>query len=317
MTAPLSSSQREALRSASHWYAVLSGERVSPQQEIKWQRWVDANQDNQWAWQQVENLRQQMQGMPGEVASKALRDAQMTRRHVLKGLMLAIGVGAGWQLWQTDYASGLRADYRTAKGEIRHYPLDDGSLLTLDTASAVNVTFSASERRIDLITGTLAMTTGKDAAQRPLRVYTRQGQMTALGTAFSVNQQHGSTLLQVSQHAVAVRLADDATQTLTVQQGQSLLFTADRFGELTRDVHSAPGWVNGWLSVSDRPLGEVIDQLARYRPGILRCDSDAASLRVSGTFPLMNSDQALYALEQTLPITLQRATRYWVRVQRR
>ncbi|MFT4274073.1 MAG: ferric citrate uptake sigma factor regulator FecR [Pantoea sp.] len=317
MTAPLSSSQREALRSASHWYAVLSGERVSPQQEIKWQRWVDANQENQWAWQQVENLRQQMQDMPGDLASKALRDSPMTRRHVLKGLLLAVGVGAGWQVWQSDYATGLRADYRTAKGEIRHYPLDDGSLLTLDTASAANVAFNTRERRIDLIAGTLAMTTGKDAAQRPLRVYTRQGQMTALGTAFSVQQQGDSTLLRVSQHAVAVRLAQDATQTLTVQQGQSLHFTADRFGALIRDADSTPTWLNGWLSVSDRPLGEVIDQLARYRQGMLRCDADAASLRVSGTFPLLHSDQALHALEQTLPITLQRITRYWVRVQRR
>ncbi|MDO6407478.1 ferric citrate uptake sigma factor regulator FecR [Pantoea phytobeneficialis] len=317
MTAPLSSSQREALRSASHWYAVLSGERVSPQQELKWQRWVDANQDNQWAWQQVENLRQQMQGMPGEVASKALRDSQITRRHVLKGLLLTVGVGAGWQLWRSEYAAGLGADYRTARGEIRHYPLDDGSLLTLDTASAANVSFTALERRIDLIEGTLAITTGKDAALRPLRVYTRQGQMTALGTAFSVQQQPDSTLLRVSQHAVAVRLNHDATQSLTVQQGQSLHFTADRFGALTRDVERTPAWINGWLSVSDRPLGEVIDQLARYRQGMLRCDADAAQLRVTGTFPLLNSDQALLALEQTLPVALHRITRYWVRVTRR
>ncbi len=34
----LTDSRRQALRSASHWYAVLSGERVSPQQEARWQR---------------------------------------------------------------------------------------------------------------------------------------------------------------------------------------------------------------------------------------------------------------------------------------
>ncbi|MEG3130648.1 ferric citrate uptake sigma factor regulator FecR [Pantoea cypripedii] len=317
MSAPLSNAQREALRSASHWYAVLSGERVSPQQELKWQRWVDAHQDHQWAWQQVENLRQQMQGMPGEVASKALRDSQMTRRHVLKGLLLAVGVGAGWQLWRTDYVTGLRADYRTARGEIRQHQLADGSLLTLDTASAANVTFSASERRIDLLTGTLAITTGKDVQQRPLRVYTRQGQLTALGTAFSVQLQDDATLLRVSQHAVAVRLAGDSQQSVTVQQGQMLRFSADHFGAISTDAQPEPGWINGWLSVSDRPLGEVITQLARYRQGVLRCDPAAASLRVSGTFPLRDSDQALHALEQTLPIAVHRITRYWATVQRR
>lgn len=65
----LTDSRRQALRSASHWYAVLSGERVSPQQEARWQQWYEQDQDNQWAWQQVENLRNQLGGVPGDVAS--------------------------------------------------------------------------------------------------------------------------------------------------------------------------------------------------------------------------------------------------------
>lgn len=56
MNPSLTDSRRQALRSASHWYAVLSGERVSPQQEARWQQWYEQDQDNQWAWQQVENL---------------------------------------------------------------------------------------------------------------------------------------------------------------------------------------------------------------------------------------------------------------------
>ncbi|HIB5752231.1 TPA: DUF4880 domain-containing protein, partial [Klebsiella pneumoniae] len=54
MNPSLTDSRRQALRSASHWYAVLCGERVSPQQEARWQQWYEQDQDNQWAWQQVE-----------------------------------------------------------------------------------------------------------------------------------------------------------------------------------------------------------------------------------------------------------------------
>lgn len=60
MNPSLTDSRRQALRSASHWYAVLSGERVSPQQEARWQQWYEQDQDNQWARQQVENLRNQL-----------------------------------------------------------------------------------------------------------------------------------------------------------------------------------------------------------------------------------------------------------------
>ena len=60
MNAAITDSRRQALRSASHWYAVLSGERVSPQQEARWQQWYEEDKDHQWAWQQVENLRSQI-----------------------------------------------------------------------------------------------------------------------------------------------------------------------------------------------------------------------------------------------------------------
>ena len=79
MNPSLTDSRRQALRSASHWYAVLSGERVSPQQEARWQQWYEQDQDNQWAWQQVENLRNQLGGVPGDVASRALHDTRLPR----------------------------------------------------------------------------------------------------------------------------------------------------------------------------------------------------------------------------------------------
>lgn len=128
MNPSLTDSRRQALRSASHWYAVLSGERVSPQQEARWQQWYEQDQDNQWAWQQVENLRNQLGGVPGDVASRALHDTRLTRRHVMKGLLLLLGAGGGWQLWQSETGEGLRADYRTPKGAVSRQQLEDGSL---------------------------------------------------------------------------------------------------------------------------------------------------------------------------------------------
>ncbi|MFL3257210.1 DUF4880 domain-containing protein, partial [Klebsiella pneumoniae] len=139
MNPSLTDSRRQALRSASHWYAVLSGERVSPQQEARWQQWYEQDQDNQWAWQQVENLRNQLGSVPGDVASRALHDTRLTRRHVMKGLLLLLGAGGGWQLWQSETGEGLRADYRTAKGAVSRQQLEDGSLLTLNTQSAADV----------------------------------------------------------------------------------------------------------------------------------------------------------------------------------
>ncbi len=102
MNPSLTDSRRQALRSASHWYAVLSGERVSPQQEARWQQWYEQDQDNQWAWQQVENLRNQLGGVPGDVASRALHDTRLTRRH---GHCCKVSDEAAFCLIQRPYIS--------------------------------------------------------------------------------------------------------------------------------------------------------------------------------------------------------------------
>jgi transmembrane sensor len=310
----LSDSRRQALRSASHWYAVLSGERVSPQQEARWQQWYEQDQDNQWAWQQVENLRSQLSHVPGDVASRALHDSRLTRRHVLKGLLLLLGVGGGWQLWQSETGEGLRADYRTAKGMISHQRLEDGSLLTLNTQTAANARFDAQQRTVQLWYGEIAIATAKDALHRPFRVLTRQGQLTALGTEFTVHQQENHTLLVVQQHAVEVALIGDSAQTRIVNAGESLQFSATAFGAVTSADDENLSWTQGVLSFSDKPLGEVIATLSRYRPGVLRCDPDVAGLRLSGTFPIKNSDAILNVIAQTLPVKIQSVTRYWVNI---
>ncbi|KMA30251.1 ferric citrate uptake sigma factor regulator FecR [Klebsiella pneumoniae] len=299
MNPSLTDSRRQALRSASHWYAVLSGERVSPQQEARWQQWYEQDQDNQWAWQQVENLRNQLGGVPGDVASRAL--------HVL-------GAGGGWQLWQSETGEGLRADYRTAKGAVSRQQLEDGSLLTLNTQSAADVRFDAHQRTVRLWYGEIAITTAKDAQQRPFRVLTRQGQLTALGTEFTVRQQDNFTQLDVQQHAVEVLLASAPAQKRIVNAGESLQFSASEFGAVKPLDDESTSWTKGILSFSDKPLGEVIATLSRYRNGVLRCDPAVAGLRLSGTFPLKNTDAILNVIAQTLPVKIQSITRYWINI---
>lgn len=310
----LCDARRQALKSASHWYAVLSDGEVNARQTEKWQKWYEQDTNNQWAWQQVENLRSQMQAVPANIAHRALLDTQMTRRRVMKGMLLLLGVGSSWQLWHSQTGEGLRADYRTAKGEVRLSELDDGTQLALNTESAVNVEFDEGQRLVHLLYGEIAVTTGHRGGARPFRVQTQQARLTALGTEFTVRQESDSTFLSVSKHAVLVELAGNSARTLTVGEGQSVRFSSAEFGAITQREIQDSAWTHGVLSFSDKPLGEVLATLSRYRRGVLRCSPEVASLRLSGTFPLKNTDSVLSVIQQTLPVRIQYVTRYWVNV---
>ncbi|PRD15736.1 ferric citrate uptake sigma factor regulator FecR [Pantoea coffeiphila] len=314
MAERVSEQQRQALKMAANWYATFCAGDTTAQQHARWQQWLQQHEDHRWAWQRVESLQNQLQTLPGHLSYQTLNQANLTRRRVLKSLLVLLGVGSGWQLWQSPLGLSLRADYSTATGEMRSVRLSDGSQMTLNTASAVQVEFTGSQRTIHLQRGEIAITTAADAQQRPFRVATADGMLRALGTEFSVRLWPDATELSVQQHAVEATLADDALQKQVVQQGQTLRFSRSSFGEVLPLVANSSSWTRGLLSVSNRPLREVIAEVARYRHGMLICDDSAAELRVSGTFPLQDTDRLLAVLAQTLPIKIQTLSRYWVKV---
>ena len=66
------------------------------------------------------------------------------------------------------------------------------------------------------------------------------------------------------------------------------------------------------LVAQGQPLAAFIEDLGRYRRGHLACDPALAGLRVSGTFPLENTDKIIAAVADTLQLEVQHFTRYWV-----
>ncbi|HIE4388337.1 ferric citrate uptake sigma factor regulator FecR [Serratia liquefaciens] len=313
MSHTLTPEQRQALKMAAQWFALLCDENVTEHQRQQWQAWHQQNEDHRWAWQRVEALQSQLQGVPGKFSYRTLdqagRQSTLDRRTLLKSLLLLLGVG--WLGFQSPLGRELRADYRTATGEIKPIVLSDGSQLVLNTASAVDVRYSAEKRLILLHSGEISLITGRD--DRPFWVESRQGAMRALGTHFLVRENDDQTQLTVLEHAVEAQLAQFPQEKRRVNAGEQISFSAAAFGQ-QQAAGNGDSWTRGVLSVSQWRLDQVLAELARYRHGRLDCDPAIAGLRVSGSFPLREPDRALLLLSQTLPIRLQSFTRYWLKV---
>ena len=315
MSHTLTPEQRQALKMAAQWFALLCDENVTEHQRQQWQAWHQQNEDHRWAWQRVEALQSQLQGVPGKFSYRTLdqagRQSRLDRRTLLKSLLLLLGVGGSWLGFQSPLGRELRADYRTATGEIKPIVLSDGSQLVLNTASAVDVRYSAEKRLILLHSGEISLITGRD--DRPFWVESRQGAMRALGTHVLVRENDDQTQLTVLEHAVEAQLAQFPQEKRRVNAGEQISFSAVAFGQ-QQAAGNGDSWTRGVLSVSQWRLDQVLAELARYRHGRLDCDPAIAGLRVSGSFPLREPDRALLLLSQTLPIRLQSFTRYWLKV---
>lgn len=306
--------KRLALRDAAQWLARRAGAPDDVALQRAWHQWYIQSPTHHWAWQRIENLQAQLGQLPRAMACQVL-DHEPTalpapsRRSVLKGIVLIGGVGGlGWSGYQR--APVWLADQRTAVGERRSLQLADGTRLTLNTETAVDIEFSDQLRLIRLRAGEIQVQTGKDS--RPFVVRSAQGDMQALGTRFDVRQHDGSTALSVFEHAVQIRLGDGRTQ--RIDAGHALNFSRQDFGPLHVSAPGSESWVDGFLLVDGWPLQRLLNELSRYRAGYLGCSDEVRNLVLSGVFPLDNTDAALAAIARALPVERQQRTRYWTRL---
>ncbi|WP_343590527.1 FecR domain-containing protein [Paracidovorax wautersii] len=320
-------------RQAVDWLLELQTEDGSPDApgdarhtRRQWQAWLDADPLHARAWQRIAEVDGQLRGVPPAVALQTLAAPGLQRRHAVRlavllsagagGLLAARQAGLGAQAWQQ-----LAADMATGTGERHEARLPDGTRVWLNTASAVDVRYSATERLIVLRAGEILVRSAPDNAPdaatgtaRPLRVRTAEGLVRAVGTRFTVRQHDGHTAVGVLQGVVELTPARLGRPALHLAAGEQGRFSREAASAAEPLQDGAGAWAEGMLVADGVPLGDFIAELSRYRPGVLRCAPEVAGLRVSGSYPLADTDRVLAALTRALPVQVQSRTRWWVRV---
>lgn len=312
-----------SLQQAANWYVLLQEESSSAQMHAQWRQWLEQHAEHQAAWHYVERIGQRFAPLQGErqLAGRVLKSSgerQISRRQGLKSLLvLSGGVLLGWGTWRgipmPRLVQGWSADYSTSTAETREAILADGTHLWLAAISAVDADFGPDQRLLRLRFGEVLVDTARDAAQRPFLVDTEQGRLRALGTRFAVRQLGAATRLNVYSGAVEIRTADSGERRV-LEAGQRVDFTRLAIGEVSAAQTAGESWVRHVLTAENMPLGQLIEELGRYRHGYLGCDPAVAQLPVMGAFPLDDSDQALRLLAAALPVKVQRLTPWWVSI---
>lgn len=306
------------LDAAINWQLCLDCGSGSAQERADFERWHAASEEHARAWSQLGMLDQRFAAAAGP-ARKALQQSRVGLRQRVRKLggglaSLALLTGLlGWLNVHQPLGYWL-ADQRTGTGETRSLRLDDGTLISLNTHSAVDIRFSDKERLIVLHDGEISIETGhKDNDQRPFVVATDDGRMRALGTRFLVRLEGDGTRLGVLQSAVAAKPQDSGDEQV-VHEGQQVLMSHDRVGRIDKLGIGADAWTRGMLVVDNVRLGDLVAELGRYRSGYLGVAPEVAELRITGSFPLHDTDLALKSLLPTLPVQVQQRTPWWVTV---
>ena len=301
---PASRIEREAIA----WFTRLNGE-PAPVDRRDFERWRTASPAHDAAFRQVEAMWQAVERPGSAVAAEeqdklavyleAMDDARARRREgkrrlAVAGALMVMVLGAAAWLEYPNALQNLRADYATARGERRTVELGDGSTVLLDADSALDVTFTAGERRVTLLRGNafFAVT----SSPIPFVVEAREGKTVVHGTAFDVAIADDDVAVTLAEGSVSVASADGRA---TLQPGQRVHYDRSGVGAVTEvAIDDAMAWHGGRYVFDNARLGDVVAQIERYRPGRLVVVSPSlANHRISGSFPLADPDRALVSIQ--------------------
>lgn len=321
---PAAKPDHHTLQAAADWFARLSANPHDSATLERWQAWLAHSDSHRQAWVYVERVSQRFAPLQedGDMASQTLqtlRHTPQSRRQVLRTLsVIGAGLCLGGLIWRrgeiSEQVLAWRAGYRTGTGEIAEHTLADGSRIWLNSATALDVDLSQGLRSLRLYQGEVLISTGADP--RPFIVTTHQGSLTPQGTRFSVRESASHTLLTVFEGSVQARCRE--THHLQVAKaGEQLTFDQQNISGRAPATPQRQAWSRGVLMAEDMPLEQFVDELAGYRRGHLGVDPAVAQLRVMGTFPLRDTDQALAMLEGVLPVRIEHTFPGWATVKAR
>lgn len=296
------------LAEAAEWILLFQSQNVSEQQRAAFEQWRARSPAHAQAWQRAEALLTTLDHIPSGVGSKALQGvSKMSRRRALRGLaLLLVAAPTAWYV-SLQARGHWRETAVTARGTRRSMSLPDGTIVVLNTDSAIDIQFTHDKKEITLTRGEILVTSSHEGPsdERPLLVRTAHGSLHALGTRFSVRLIDGATRIAVFEHAVEVSpLGADAR---ILRDGQQATFTGRGILSISTVDDSDALWERGMLLLKNRRLADVIAELNRYRTDVLRCDPAVADLRVSGALSLDDTDRALRVLSQMLPLRMESA----------
>ncbi|GAB3484905.1 FecR domain-containing protein [Azotobacter salinestris] len=309
MKAPVS---ERVAQEAVRWLVELQ-DGADEQVRRDWQRWREADPEHERAWQRIESVNRRLRGLPPAAARAAVEGAPLHgRRQVLR--MLGLAAVAAPALWLAGRQTPTwLADYRTAVGERCDIDLADGSRLSLNTDSAVNL--YRGSRGLELLRGEIQLEVAPGAT--PFAVTTAQGSLLAGPARFNLRQYADHCRLGVLDGTVQVRCAGRPDLQATLAAGQQIRFERLWLGRPQPLDTAISAWRSGMLVAHDMRLADFLDELARYHQGWLGCDPQVADLRLSGTYPLRDSLAILAMLEVALPVRVSQRTRWWISVQPR
>lgn len=307
----------------------------SPQRE-HFAAWLEASEENREAWTQAHK----MWDVFGEAEdsdmiaalTRAARQAGPERlaepfrpwliaasvSAAIFSTALLVAVQRGWfersaapARVATGAASSLatfgKADYLTGAGQKSIVDMPDGTRLTLDADSAIDVAYAKDRRDVRLLRGHVFFDVEHDP-DHPFAVLAGERVITALGTQFDVKLAPGALRVVLAEGSVSIGpiATEEAAPPVKLRPGQAFSIETGAASKVSpADLNEALAWKQGVVEFRDQTLSQAVGVLNRYtRAQIVIKDPKVAALRITGVFTTGDIQRFGRSVAEVLPVRM-------------
>ena len=316
-----------ACAEAAAWIARLHGEDRTASVEGGFRRWLAASLEHRAAFEMANEIWVGAEQLPKPAPPAFVRWPTAALVLTVPRALVAAVLAA--------IAIGLVVHFRdpgltTRVGEQRNLSLEDGTRISLNTASRIHVHYDRTARRVELDEGEAYFEVAK-RPDWPFIVIAGGKQVVARGTAFVVRRDDEHVAVTLVEGKVTVAPAGEVLSPVTTAQPTSSV-TAPLSGSSSRPVdasgsagditlspgqrltfvdHEAPrldrpaiervtAWQRGQVILDHTPLADAVAEMNRYSDVQLTIeDPEAAGAQVTGIFRVGDSQNFAQAVAET------------------
>lgn len=320
------------------WIAQLNGDDVSEKDLAAFREWVNRSPAHQKEIKELSELWSDLNILTtmdepirqADRISKQLRKSRTRkdwkRRILLPALagVTAMSLIVMSSIVMTETNTPINYDanvsvplvFKTAKGEHQTHSFEDGSVITLNTDSYIEVDFTDGQRDVRLLKGEALFSVAHDE-KRPFLVFANDRIVRAVGTEFSVHIKNNSIDVLVSEGSVELSTLEPTKPTLLPTKTSTSVTKVASLGiikaghvaqvkdskasiELVSNdaIDAELSWRVGRLEFTGEGLEEAIAEYTRYTDlNIIISDPELKAINLGGSFPTGELDLFFKTLE--------------------
>jgi len=298
---------------AAAWVARLDAGALTPQEQLALESWLNTDSRCPGAFARARAIFVSPDITAGLHATR--RPPRLPVRGGYFAAAAATVIGAAFLLNPREVLD--KHTYSSELGEVRQIPLADGTRVTLNSNSALQVEYSRESRLVTLQRGEAYFEVAKDP-QRPFIVAGSSAQARAVGTAYDIRlgEEDGEMRIRVMAGRVAVEpppskrnaavkaisrlFGLESPRGAYLNTNQEADVRVDKEGpdkgEIQMSIRDLPPgvferglmWREGLLSLEGVTLADAVAEFARYSPQKIFVHGTLANERVSGLFAANN-----------------------------